>query len=168
MNQAIHNEISQELSSKFGDKLLKTSQEYDFIVLEVAPENIIEILTFLKNESIQKLDFLTTMCGLHYPEQIGKELGVMYQLKNLITNYSIRIKSYFPISNPKISSIVSLFPSANWMERQEFDFFGIDFIGHPDLRRILNMDEMNYHPMRKEYRLEDGTRDDKEDKFFGR
>jgi NADH-quinone oxidoreductase subunit C len=68
----------------------------------------------------------------------------------------------------KIKSVVDLFASANWQERQEFDFFGIDFVGHPNLTRILNVEDMDYHPMRKEYRLEDGTRDDKEDKFFGR
>jgi NADH-quinone oxidoreductase subunit C len=61
-----------------------------------------------------------------------------------------------------------LFPSANWQERQEYDFFGVQFKGHPDLRRILNMDEMDYFPMRKEYVLEDDTRTDKEDSFFGR
>jgi len=54
------------------------------------------------------------------------------------------------------------------MERQEFDFFGVKFDGHPNLTRILNMDEMNYYPMRKEYPLEDGSRDDKNDKMFGR
>ena len=54
------------------------------------------------------------------------------------------------------------------MERQEYDFFGIIFSGHPNLKRILNMDEMTYHPMRKEYALEDGTREDKDDKMFGR
>ena len=65
-------------------------------------------------------------------------------------------------------SITSVFSAANWMERQEFDFFGIIFTGHPNLKRILNMDEMTYHPMRKEYPLEDGTREDKNDKMFGR
>jgi NADH-quinone oxidoreductase subunit C len=83
-------------------------------------------------------------------------------------NYRLRLKAYIPISNPKIKSVSGLFASANWQERQEYDFYGIEFEGHPDLRRILNMDDMDYFPMRKEYKLEDGTRDDKEDKFFGR
>lgn len=61
-----------------------------------------------------------------------------------------------------------LWPAANWMERETYDFFGVEFVGHPDLRRILNVDDMDYFPLRKQYPLEDGTRTDKEDEFFGR
>ncbi|MCX8487229.1 MAG: NADH-quinone oxidoreductase subunit C [Crocinitomicaceae bacterium] len=60
------------------------------------------------------------------------------------------------------------FPGANWMERESYDFFGVEFIGHPDMRRILNEDSMDYFPMRKEYALEDDTREDKDDRYFGR
>ncbi len=161
-------EILNEIQSKFSDKIVSHTQEYDTLILEINPNNTYEVLEYFKSQSSAELNFLTTMCGLHQPEISGKELGVMYQVKNLISNYSVRFKSFFSISNPKIKSVVSLFPTANWMERQEYDFFGIEFEGHPDLRRILNEDDMDYFPMRKEYRLEDGTRDDKEDKFFGR
>jgi NADH:ubiquinone oxidoreductase subunit C len=68
----------------------------------------------------------------------------------------------------QIATITDLFAGANWMERETYDFYGIEFTGHPDLRRILNMDDMDYFPMRKEYVLEDGTREDKDDRFFGR
>jgi NADH-quinone oxidoreductase subunit C len=61
-----------------------------------------------------------------------------------------------------------LFDGANWQERETFDFFGVNFEGHPNMTRILNMDEMDYHPMLKQYHLEDGTREDKDDRFFGR
>ncbi len=73
-----------------------------------------------------------------------------------------------PIESPQISSITSLYEASNWQERETFDFFGIEFIGHPNLKRILNVDEMDYFPMRKEYPLEDQTRTDKDDKYFGR
>ena len=77
-------------------------------------------------------------------------------------------ETYLSINEPDIDSLTSVYAAANWMERETFDFFGVIFKGHPDLRRILNIDEMDYHPMRKEYRLEDESRTDKVDTFFGR
>ena len=70
--------------------------------------------------------------------------------------------------SPEIPTVTDLWLGANWMERETFDFYGVKFIGHPNLKRILNMDEMDYHPLRKEYPLEDQTRDDKDDRMFGR
>jgi NADH-quinone oxidoreductase subunit C len=67
-----------------------------------------------------------------------------------------------------LNSITALFEAANWMERETYDFYGIRFEGHPNLKRILNMDEMDYFPLQKQYPLEDGKREDKEDLYFGR
>ena len=78
------------------------------------------------------------------------------------------MKAFLPLSNPSIDSITDLYPCANWMERETYDFYGITFANHPDLRRILNEDSMDYFPLRKEYALEDATREDKDDRFFGR
>ena len=162
-------EVLNELKAQFGDKIQNSKVDLDTLIIDLkAGDAAYAALSYLKTSSALKLDFLTTLCGMHFPNQTGCELGVMYQVKNLISGYSLRLKSYFPISNPKIKSVTSLFPTANWMERQEYDFFGIEFEGHPDLRRILNVDDMDYFPMRKEYKLEDATRDDKEDKYFGR
>jgi NADH-quinone oxidoreductase subunit C len=61
-----------------------------------------------------------------------------------------------------------LWPTANWMERETFEFYGINFVGHPDLRIILNVEDMDYHPLLKQYPLEDDTRTDKDDRYFGR
>lgn len=163
-----HEEIYKELETQFPQDIVSHRIEYDTLIVELQPNAVHSTLDYLKNKSPFKLNFLTTLCGLHYPENKGKELGVMYQVKNLVSNHSLRLQTYFPISNPQIKTVSDLFPTANWMERQEYDFFGIEFTGHPDLRRILNVDDMDYHPMRKEYRLEDATRDDKEDKYFGR
>jgi NADH-quinone oxidoreductase subunit C len=112
--------------------------------------------------------FLTDICGIHYPDHKEKELGVIYHLHNLQENFRIRIKSFFPKDNAEVDSITDLYSGANWMERETYDFYGITFKGHPDLRVILNMEELGYHPLLKEYALEDGTRTDKDDSMFGR
>jgi NADH-quinone oxidoreductase subunit C len=83
-------------------------------------------------------------------------------------NLRIRIKIFVPENHLEVPTATVLWPTANWMERQEYDFFGIIFKGHPNLKRILNMDDITFFPMRKEFPLEDQTRDDKNDAMFGR
>lgn len=160
--------FSGRLKEKFGEGILNETMDYDFPVFTVDKKIIVPVLEFLKNDAELSFNFLTTLCGLHFPEDKGRELGMMYQLHNLNNNWRIRIKTFMPDGDTKMPTITHLWPTANWMERQEYDFFGFKFEGHPDLRRILNMDEMNYFPMRKEYPLEDAGRDDKSDKMFGR
>ena len=80
----------------------------------------------------------------------------------------MRIKVFLAADDVHIPTMTTLYPTANWMERETYDFFGILFDGHPNLKRILNIDEMDYFPMRKEYPLEDATREDKIDALFGR
>lgn len=160
--------LSEKLKSQFGDDFIGGEIQYDFPVLIVEKKRILEVLLYLKDTPELGFNFLTTLCGIHMPENKGAELAVMYQLHNLVNNWRIRIKIFMADGDVKVPSVTSIWPTANWMERQEYDFFGFKFTGHPDLRRILNMDEMNYFPMRKEYPLEDGSRDDKNDKMFGR
>jgi NADH-quinone oxidoreductase subunit C len=162
------NTVLEKLKAKFGDDIIGAEQAYDFPVFEIRREKVADILRYLSTDPELNFHFLTTLCGLHYPDNKGKELGVMYQLHNMQKNWRIRLKTFFPINDPVVPTITGVYASANWMERQEYDFFGIQFKGHPDLRRILNMDEMNYFPMRKEFPLEDGTRTDKDDTMFGR
>ena len=95
-------------------------------------------------------------------------MAVVYHLHNLVDNIRLRLKVFTGIERPDIFTATKLYSSANWMERETYDFFGINFVGHPNLKRILNVDEMDYFPMRKEYPLEDQTRIDKDDEMFGR
>ena len=168
MENTLLNTVHDKLKSKFSDAIISAEQSYDFPVFIINREKIFDVVKFLKEDPEMGFEFLTTLCGLHYPDNKGQELGVMYQLHNLPKNLRIRLKTFFPIADPHVPTMTPLFSSANWQERQEYDFYGIIFKGHPDLKRILNMDEMNYFPMRKEYPLEDGTRTDKDDKMFGR
>lgn len=166
--KSLHDAVLARLQEKFGEGIVSSSIEYDFPVFIVKRENISDILKFLKEDAAMNYHFLTTMCGLHYPDEKGKEFGVMYQLHNMPENKRIRIKTFFPANDLEIPTATGLWATAGWMERQEYDFFGIVFKGHPNLKRILNMEDITFFPMRKEFPLEDPTRDDKNDSMFGR
>jgi NADH-quinone oxidoreductase subunit C len=166
--KSLHDSVLAQLQEKFGEAIISSEIDYDFPVFTVAREEVYAILSYLKTDPEMNYHFLTTMCGLHYPEDKGKELGVMYQLHCMPKNNRIRIKTFFPVSDPQVPTVSTIWATAGWMERQEYDFFGINFKGHPDLRRILNMEDITFFPMRKEFPLEDPTRDDKNDAMFGR
>ncbi len=136
--------------------------------LHTTREKIQEVLRTMRDDERLRFNFLTSLCAIHYPDHAGQELGLIYHLHNWQDNVRVRVKIAFPKDDPHVPSTTTLWPTANWMERQEYDFFGIIFTGHPDLRRILNVDDLDVFPMRKEYKLEDGTRTDKDDRFFGR
>lgn len=158
--------ILSALRGKYEDQVLLTEKLYDFVTVTLKKEKIIEVIEFLRDNPDTQFKFLTTLCGIHYPDK--QEIAVMYQLHNMFTGARIRIKTYLPQDNPVIPTLTKVFPGANWMERETYDFFGVIFEGHPDLRRILNVEEMIIFPLRKEYPLEDQTREDKVDEMFGR
>jgi NADH-quinone oxidoreductase subunit C len=165
----INNEyILTEITNQFGEKVYSSYEPYGLLTIEFDKNSIKDLLSFLYNHKELQMQFLTDVCGTHYPDVKGKEIGVIYHIHSLINNVRLRVKCYMPIENPSIDSATFLFRSANWQERETFDFYGVNFVGHPNLRRILNADEMDYFPMRKEYPLEDGTRTDKDDSYFGR
>jgi len=141
---------------------------YDMLSVECPTAHIAELLEFLRDDPEAGFTFLTDLCGIHIPGHVNKELGVIYHLHNMQRNERLRVKTFFSIAYPRVHTMTHLWPAANWMERETYDFFGVEFVGHPDLRRILNVDDMDYFPLRKQYPLEDGTRTDKEDEFFGR
>ncbi len=140
--------------------------QYDMLNVKINANQLIDLVDGLKNK--QGFIYLTDICAAHYPERVGAEFDVIYHLHNLIENQRVRLRVALAESDINIPTLTVLFVGANWMERETFDFYGVNFVGHPDLRRILNMDDMDYHPLRKQYALEDETRTDKNDTFFGR
>lgn len=161
-------EVKEDLLAKFGDFIFHTDEPFGLLTLQIAKEKLIEIVSYLKQHETFRFSFLTDICGIHWPDSKGAELGTIVHLHSLENNLRLRLKVFVPIEKPEIPSLTGLFNSANWMERETYDFFGIIFTGHPDLRRILNVDDMDYFPLRKEYPLEDPTRRDKNDSMFGR
>lgn len=167
MEDLTHDLILSKLETKFPGAVSEIQFPYGLLTFQVSVENIVPIIQYLQNEKSLGFTYLTDLCGIHYPDkELG--LGVIYHLHNLQENIRIRIKVDLPTSNPRIPTISHIFSGANWMERETYDFFGIIFENHPDLRRILNMDDMVAFPLRKEFPLEDPNRKDKNDEYFGR
>lgn len=158
--------IIDAINEKFEGEILQTEMLYDFLTITLKKDKIIEIIQHLYNHPDTQFQYLTTLCGIHYPDQ--NQIGMMYQLHNLVSNLRIRLKIYLPIENPVVPTLTNVFAGANWMERETYDFFGVIFEGHPNLKRILNVEDMIIFPLRKEYPLEDQVREDKNDAMFGR
>jgi NADH-quinone oxidoreductase subunit C len=160
--------IKQKLIEKFGEQVTDFTEPYGMFTFSAPKEINLKVLSFLYDSNELKFRFLTDLCAVHYPEQKGKELAVVYHLHNLEDNVRIRFKIFTDVNQPDVYTATGLFSAANWMERETYDFYGVNFLGHPNLKRILNVEEMDYFPMRKEFPLEDQTRTDKDDEMFGR
>ena len=163
-----NNTLLDALQIRLGSKIITSEVLYDTLVIEILPSEAFGVIQLLKNDADLSFNFLTLIGAVHYPEEQGRELCVVYHLHSWKNAIRLRIKCYLSKENPSIKSLTPLFDGANWQERETFDFFGVNFEGHPNMTRILNMDEMDYHPMLKQYHLEDATREDKDDRFFGR
>jgi len=168
-DMALTNEqIQEKLTAKFGDQVAGFDESWGMLTFEAPKELNLKVLNFLYDEPELRFRFLTDLCGVHDPEKKGNELAVVYHLHNLEDNVRLRFRVFTSIHQPDIYTVTGLFSSANWMERETYDFYGVNFVGHPNLKRILNVDEMEYFPMRKEFPLEDQSRIDKDDEMFGR
>ncbi len=166
---ALTNEtIKERLTAHFGDQLSQFEEPYGLLSFEAPKELNLKVLQYLFDDEELRFQFLTDLTAVHYPDQKDRELAVVYHLHNLTDNIRLRFKVFTASAKPDIFTATKLFPAANWMERETYDFYGVNFVGHPNLKRILNVDEMEYFPMRKEFPLEDQTRIDKDDAMFGR
>lgn len=163
-----YDRIKEKLSEKFGDEVSNFEEPYGMLCFEVPKDMNLKIMQFLYDDDELRFRFLTTLNAIHYPDNKGRELAIVYHLHNMVDNVRLRFKIYVDITKPDVFTATRLFEAANWLERETYDFYGVNFIGHPNLVRILNVDEMDYFPMRKEYPLEDQTRKDKDDEMFGR
>jgi NADH-quinone oxidoreductase subunit C len=166
---ALTNEIIRhQLTEKFGDQLTAWAEPNGMLTFTSDKNLNLKVLQYLFDEPSLGFQFLTDLCAVHYPDNEGRELAIVYHLHNLRENVRIRYKVFTDIKKPDVFSTYALYSAANWMERETYDFFGVNFVGHPNLKRILNIEEMEYFPLRKEYPLEDQKRTDKDDEMFGR
>jgi len=167
MSKITNEELLNSIKAKFDSDVTNISEPFGLLTLETGREKVLDLLTFLKTDAALQFIFLTDITAIHYPEA-EKQIGVIYHVHSLVNNIRIRIKVFVADGDVKMPTATELWNGANWMERETYDLFGVVFEGHPDLRRILNVDDMTVFPMRKEYPLEDPNRVDKRDYFFGR
>lgn len=119
----------------------------------VQPEHLIAFMTECRDEPALRFEMCTSISGVHFPEESDRELHVIYSLLSLTHNRRIRVEVAISDSNRHLPSLVGLYPSADWHERETWDFFGIIFDGHPALTRIQMPDDWVGHPQRKDYPL---------------
>lgn len=159
--------VEEALREKFPGSIESVETHYGILTLTVDHHHIKDIIRYLYDDNGLAFRFLTTCFGMHFPDA-PKRFAMVYQLHNLEKNCRIRLKAFTNHDPPVFPTLTDIFKASNWMEREAYDFFGFRFTGHPDLRRILNMDSLEGWPLRKEYPLEDPFRKDKDDTMFGR
>lgn len=123
----------------------------DEITFHVRCEKLVELARVLRDDPQLRFEFLPSVSGVHYPNDKGAELHVIYQLKSYTHNRRIRLEVTCSDDNPHVPSVVDIYPMANYHERETWDMFGVIFDGHPGLTRILMPDDWQGHPQRKDY-----------------
>ena len=160
MGTITNEDLIKRISTQFPGQVTVLGEPYGLLTMETTREHIIEILDWLKNDAVLQFIFLTDLTAIHYPDQ-EKAMCVVYHLHSLVNSVRLRLKVFLTIDDVHIPTAIPVWDAANWMEREAYDFFGVLFDGHPDLRRILNVDDMEAFPLRKEHPLEDPNRVDK-------
>jgi NADH-quinone oxidoreductase subunit C len=144
-------ELEKLVNSELTSKIYNSSIEYKELLLDINPDELIDVIIFLKSNDDCKFRQLIDIAGVDFPQE-EKRFKLIYLLLSHKFNLRIKLSISFEL-NQKISSITKIFPSANWMEREVFDMYGIQFKEHPDLRRILTDYNFEGHPLRKDFPL---------------
>jgi NADH-quinone oxidoreductase subunit C len=159
VSDQLHNAAARA-REKFGDAITNTIESLGEITLEVKPDRLVELCQFLRDNDDCQFEMLMDLCGVDYLDyrkeaggktHDGPRFAVAYHLLSIRHNIRLRLRAYVEGDMPIIDSIVSVWDSANWYEREAFDLFGIIFDGHPDLRRLLTDYGFVGHPFRKDF-----------------
>ena len=143
--------IEKLINSELSSKISGSDTNFNELLFTTSVSEVIEVIKFLKLDNRFKFKQLIDIAAIDYPNK-EKRFELVYLLLSIENNTRVKISIKFE-TNDKIPSIVKIFPSANWMEREIFDMYGIKFINHPDLRRILTDYNFKGHPLRKDFPL---------------
>jgi len=156
MSEATPPEVAPEhpllraLRERFPDAVVATHAYRGDLTAQLAPAALVEVCTFLRDDPACAFDFLSDLTAVDY---IGAtpRFELVYHLCSLSKHQRLRLKARVPEEQPRIASLVSVWRGADWLERETYDMYGIQFEGHPDLRRIYLYEEFQGHPLRKDY-----------------
>ncbi|MDT9594841.1 NADH-quinone oxidoreductase subunit C [Nocardioides zeae] len=123
------------------------------LTVHLRREHLLAVARLMRDEPTLRFELCSSVSGVHYPEQTGAELHVAYHLLSMTHNRRVRLEVAAPDADPHVPSVVAVYPTADWHERETWDFFGVVFDGHPALTRILMPDDWPGHPQRKDYPL---------------
>ncbi len=151
-------EVADRLESVLSDQQLggaveKVVVHRGEITFHVRREHLLETVRQLRDDAGLRFEFCSSVSGVHYPGEAGAELHAVYHLLSMTHNRRIRVEVTAPDDDPHVPSVVSVYPTADWQERETYDFFGLLFDGHPALTRIEMPDDWPGHPQRKDYPL---------------
>jgi NADH-quinone oxidoreductase subunit C len=145
------NDLAARISGRFESAITSSAIAHGELTISVARDEIVNVLTFLRDDEACQFAVLIDICGVDYPER-EQRFDVVYHLLSPRLNQRIRVKVTTDEATP-VASVNGVFPAANWYEREAYDLYGIRFIGHPDLRRLLTDYGFQGHPMRKDFPL---------------
>jgi NADH-quinone oxidoreductase subunit C len=153
-------EAADRLAGALSDAGIEPETAIEYVVVDcgeltltVRREQILGVCQALRDEPDLRFELLSGVSGVHYPQDAGRELRAVYHLLSITHNRRLRLDVSAPDADPHIPSVVEIYPSADWHERETWDFFGIIFDGHPALTRIQMPDDWPGHPQRKDYPL---------------
>lgn len=145
--------VLDRLKAKFGDAILETHSDFGDDTAVVKPESWKDVCQFLREDSAMSFDMMTDLCGVDYPERLPR-MEVVAHLYSIARHHRVRLKTRIgdaELGTVELDSVVSIWKTANWLERETYDMSGVIFRGHPDLRRLLMYPEFVGHPLRKDY-----------------
>ncbi|MEO1042563.1 MAG: NADH-quinone oxidoreductase subunit C [Pseudomonadota bacterium] len=144
-------ELEEHIGGQFGEDIVASQVAYQELTVTVPCSRIIDVLTFLRDDSMCRFSQLIELAGVDYPER-RKRFDVVYHLLSITNNARVRIKIQANETDA-VPSVTSVYPNADWYEREAFDMYGIVFEGHPDMRRLLTDYGFEGHPLRKDFPL---------------
>lgn len=143
-------EATQErVQAVLGDKVIGVNTRQDYLTIEVAAGELLEIATALRDDPELVFNYFSDITAVHWPGE-AQEYEVVYHLRSIPANRRIRIKTRVAATEP-VESMTQVWPGADWPEREVYDLMGVQFVNHPDLRRIMMDEDYEYHPLRKDF-----------------